>query len=56
MMLLVSALTGCGSKVDTNGDASSNQTENEEQPCEVAKVSYHKAAENFAGGSGTEWE
>ena len=54
MMLIISALTGCGNKVDANGDASGNQTENEEQPREVAKVSYHEAAENFAGGSGTE--
>lgn len=56
LMLLVSALTGCGNNnyTDTNNDTSNNQTENAEQPREVAKVSYHKAAENFAGGSGTE--
>lgn len=54
LMLLVSALTGCGNNTDTNNDTSNNQTENNEQPREVAKVSYHKAAENFAGGSGTE--
>ena len=54
LMLLASALNGCGNKADTNNDNSSNQTENAEQPREIAKVSYHKAAENFAGGSGTE--
>ena len=56
-MLLGSVLTGCGNNgtvPNTNGDTSNNQTEKAEQPREVAKVSYHKAAENFAGGSGTE--
>lgn len=55
LMLLVSALTGCGNNnnTDPTKDTSNNQTENAEQPREVAKVSYHKAAENFAGGSGT---
>ena len=56
LMLLVSALAGCGNKnnPDINHETTNNQTENTEQPREVAKVSYHKAAENFAGGSGTE--
>ena len=57
LMLLISALAGCGNNSknpDTNNDTSNNQTENAEQPREVAKVSYHEAAENFAGGSGTE--
>ena len=57
LMLLVAALTGCnnnGKDPDTNNETSNNQTENTEKPREVAKVSYHKAAENFAGGSGTE--
>ena len=56
LMLLVSALAGCGNnnKTDTNDGTTNNQTENTEKPREVAKVSYHKAAENFAGGSGTE--
>ena len=56
LMLLVSALTGCGNNnnTDTNKDTSNNQSESAEQPREVAKVSYHKAAEKFAGGSGTE--
>lgn len=55
LMLFVSALTGCGNNnnTDPTKDTSNNQTENAEQPREVAKVSYHKAAENFAGGSGT---
>lgn len=56
LMLLVSSLVGCGNgnNTDTNNDTSNNQTENTEQPRKVAKVSYHKAAESFAGGSGTE--
>ena len=60
LMLLISALAGCGNNnndnntTDTDNDVSNNQTENAEQPREVAKVSYHEAAENFAGGSGTE--
>lgn len=55
-MLLFSVLTGCGNKnnTDTNKDTSNDQMENKEQTREVAKVSYYKAAENFAGGSGTE--
>lgn len=48
--LAVSVLTGCGNKKTNNDDT---QTENTEQPREVAQVSYHKAAEGFAGGSGT---
>lgn len=51
--LVFSCLTGCGGKKTTNDDTTDNQTENTEQPREVAKVSYHKAAESFAGGSGT---
>lgn len=57
LMLLISTLAGCGNNStdsDSNNDTSKNQTENAEQPREVAKVSYHKVAENFAGGSGTE--
>ena len=54
LTVLASALAGCGSKADTNGDTSNKQTENTEPLRELATVSYHKAAENFAGGSGTE--
>lgn len=46
-------LAGCGGKKTSNEDTADKQTENTEQPREVAKVSYHKAAESFAGGSGT---
>ncbi len=48
-----SCLTGCGDKKTSNDDTTDKQTENTERPREVAKTSYHKAAENFAGGSGT---
>lgn len=51
--LAFSCLTGCGGKKNTNDDKVDKQTENTEQPREVAKVSYHKAADSFAGGSGT---
>ena len=51
--LVGSVLTGCGNKKTSNDDKVDNQAENVEQPREVAKVSYHKAAESFAGGSGT---
>lgn len=54
LMLLVSAFAGCGNNTDSNNGGSNDQTENTEPPREVAKVSYHKAAEKFAGGSGTE--
>lgn len=51
--LAFSCLAGCGGKKTSNEDTADKQTENTEQPREVAKVSYHKAAESFAGGSGT---
>ena len=51
--LAFSCLAGCGGKKTSNEETADKQTENTEQPREVAKVSYHKAAESFAGGSGT---
>jgi len=56
LMLLVSALAGCGNSNDTdiNSDPSNNQTENTEPSRQTAQTSKHKAAESFAGGSGTE--
>lgn len=51
--LVGSILTGCGNKKTSNDDKVDNQTENAEQPREVAKTSLHKAADSFAGGSGT---
>lgn len=55
-VLLVTVFAGCGKSNNTDIDngTSNNQTENAKHPREVAKVSYHKAAESFAGGSGTE--
>lgn len=53
LTLAVSVLTGCGNKKTNNDDKQTENTENTEQPREVAQVSYHKAAEGFAGGSGT---
>lgn len=55
LMLLVSALAGCGDhNADINNDPSNNQTENTDPPRQTAQTARHQAAESFAGGSGTE--
>ena len=53
LMLVVSVLSGCGNE-STDTAPTVPQAESTGQSREVAEVSYHKAAENFAGGSGTE--
>lgn len=52
VMLLVSSLAGCGG--GSNTTATQPTTETTQPPRDVVTGSYHKAAESFAGGSGTE--
>lgn len=52
-LLLAASLTGCGNKADVNSDSSNDQSSSGEHIREIAKVSYHEAAESFAGGNGT---
>lgn len=51
--LAIFVMAGCGNKKTNNDDKQTENTEKTEQPRKVAEVSYHKAAESFAGGSGT---
>ena len=60
VMLLVSALTGCGNNSknpDTNNETSNNQTENTDYEYlfrELPEAKYVTAASEFAGGDGSE--
>lgn len=52
MMLLVAAFAGCSNNATTS-DPTNTQTENAEPPRQTAQTASHKAAESFAGGTGT---
>ena len=52
MLLLVSVFAGCSNNASTN-DPANTQTENTEPPRQTAQTAHHKAAESFAGGTGT---
>lgn len=59
LMLLVSALAGCGNNnnTDTNNDTSNNQTENTDYEYlfrDLPEAKYITPASEFAGGDGTE--
>ncbi|MBQ7328912.1 MAG: hypothetical protein IJX01_03295 [Oscillospiraceae bacterium] len=58
LMLLVSALTGCGNNkkpaANSTNNSATNPTENTAPSREIAKTEKIAAAEKFAGGSGTE--
>ena len=54
LALLISVLAGCGGSGDAAGNTTNGQTETTEPPRQTAQTSRYRAAESFAGGTGTE--
>ncbi len=53
LTMVVTCLSGCGNK-NTSSDLANSQIQKEETAREIAETLKYKAAESFAGGSGTE--